>query len=534
MHRRDVVAVVHHVVDQLRPQAVERAAAGKEAGDEAGVAGLEHAVVEMVVREERGRVVHRAAVAGLQARAVAVEVEEVPAGVPHRVERDRVAADKPVFIVGKIGDGVGDRVEVVGGVADLVEEAVMDGVAVATEMNAGARGHAKTTIDEGIALARKEDARLTRGDRVTALFHLADAVLPGEVGEVREVAAVDGAVCGVFQPHRCGDDVQPLDPDMLPAAHIESDLSLLRLDGHGGHGGGIDTGGRDEQERVVLPVPFAGPVERVDVAHQHAAAQLMIAGVLRPIHRPEPPALGAVADFHLTVARLLDRARLAAPALVMNAVVDGSLPVVGRLAGKQLARNPAGAFLPRLRRDRKLAERGPERRKIADIHAEILGGLVRMPSLDREPPADKHLVAAGAERPVHRCPPDIFVSIVQLPAADGVAAADDDFFARVGPHGDRSFGRAAAGEDDRLAVGAAADHERIARGEAVDSRLQRGQRFFGGAIGCIVAVGGDEDLGRMGRHGQRHATGAIPGSSQAEKQDRGGNAMRTVCRWLTH
>ena len=99
MHRRDVVAVVHDVVDQLRPQSVERAAARKEAGDEAGIAGLEHAVVEMVVREERGRVVHRSAVAGLEARAVAVEVEEVSAGVPHRVERDRVAADKPVFIV---------------------------------------------------------------------------------------------------------------------------------------------------------------------------------------------------------------------------------------------------------------------------------------------------------------------------------------------------------------------------------------------------------------------------------------------------
>ena len=76
-HRGDVVAIMHHVVNDLRIQMVERAAAAEVAGEETRVARPEHAVVEMVMGKKRGHVVHRPAVARGGAGAVPVEIEEV-------------------------------------------------------------------------------------------------------------------------------------------------------------------------------------------------------------------------------------------------------------------------------------------------------------------------------------------------------------------------------------------------------------------------------------------------------------------------
>ena len=48
---KEVVTIVQHVVGELATDAVERAAAGAAAGNAARVAGLQHAVVAMVMRD---------------------------------------------------------------------------------------------------------------------------------------------------------------------------------------------------------------------------------------------------------------------------------------------------------------------------------------------------------------------------------------------------------------------------------------------------------------------------------------------------
>ena len=57
----------------------------------------------------------------------------MPAGVAHGVVGDHVPADEDALIVGVIADGVGDGVEVMA-VADFVDQAVVDGVVVAAQM----------------------------------------------------------------------------------------------------------------------------------------------------------------------------------------------------------------------------------------------------------------------------------------------------------------------------------------------------------------------------------------------------------------
>ena len=75
-HTEDVVTIVQHVIGDLRALAIQCSAAGEIAGEQSGVLGLEHAVVEVVVGKQGGGVVHRPPRARCLARAVPVEVEK--------------------------------------------------------------------------------------------------------------------------------------------------------------------------------------------------------------------------------------------------------------------------------------------------------------------------------------------------------------------------------------------------------------------------------------------------------------------------
>ena len=333
-HREDVVGVVHRVAGHQRVEAVEGAAAGVVAGEEAGVAGLEHAIVEVVVGEEGGHVVHRAAVARCLARAVAVEVEEVASRVPHGVEGDDVAADEEVLPVVEVAHRVGDGVEVVAGVVDLVDQAVVDRVVVAAQVEAGAGAVADAAVQERIVAAAHEDARLAGAYGVAAVLDLADAVEAGEVGDVGEIAAFDDAVGRAVEAHRGGVDRQAADADVCAVAQVEGELAALRLDIPG-----LAALLRDEVEGVVLPVPLAWAVEGVAVADDHPAALL---GLVAPVGAGEPPRLRAIADDDLAGLRALDDPCLCRPTLVVDAVVQRALPVVVGLALEQLAHHAAG------------------------------------------------------------------------------------------------------------------------------------------------------------------------------------------------
>ena len=184
-HAEDVVTIVQHVIGDLRALAVQCSAAGEIAGEQSGVLGLEHAVVEVVVGKQGGGVVHRSPRARCLARAVPVEVEKVAPGVAHGVEGDLVSADAEILVVGKVAHRIGDRIEVMGGVAHLVDQAIVDRMMIAPQMKPGSGTETDAGVEKHVVVAADKDPRLARLDGVAPRGDLSHAVLKGEVRDVR-------------------------------------------------------------------------------------------------------------------------------------------------------------------------------------------------------------------------------------------------------------------------------------------------------------------------------------------------------------
>ena len=92
----------------------------------------------MIVSQQCGGVIHRPAIARCLVGAVAIDIEEVATRVPHRVERDHMPADQHILVVGEVAYRVGYGVQIMGGIADLVNQAVVNRVVITAQMETGA------------------------------------------------------------------------------------------------------------------------------------------------------------------------------------------------------------------------------------------------------------------------------------------------------------------------------------------------------------------------------------------------------------
>ena len=444
------------------------------------------------MREQRGGIVHGSAVPRRRAGAIAVEVEEMPSGVAHRIEGDHVPAHQEVLVIAEVAHRVRDGVQIVAHVADLVDQAVVDRVVIAPHMKAGSRAEPHAAIQEGIVVAAHEDARFTGLDGIASLLDLPDAVVPGVVGDVGQIAAVHHAMRRVLQAQRGGADRQALDTDVLAPAQVECELAAFGLDLSR-----LRTVGGDQVQRVVLPMPFAGRVQRVQVAHDHAPPFLVLLREFAVVGRTEPPALRAVADEDLAGLGTFDHPGLRTPALEMDAAVQRALPVIVGLALQQPAHDPARLADARLLGDRELAIGRPQRRQVRDVHLQARCGRIRVPSFDQDLPAAEDLIASQAQRPRHRCLPDPLGWVMERPARHRLASADNDLLVPKRLERDGLVRRAAAGERHGLAIGAAANQQGIARLEFVYRGLNRRQRLRLRARMGVVTGGADVEVGGL-------------------------------------
>jgi hypothetical protein len=128
-----------------------------------------------------------------------MDVEEMPPGVPHGVERNDMPAHEHTFVVAIVAHRVGDRVQVVAGVAHLVDQAVVDRVMIAANMQSGSRAVPHAAVQKAVVVPAHEDAGLARADRVATALDLPDPVLPHIMRQVREMTAVERAMVRILQ-----------------------------------------------------------------------------------------------------------------------------------------------------------------------------------------------------------------------------------------------------------------------------------------------------------------------------------------------
>ena len=87
------------------------------------------------------------------------------------------SASREVVVGGEVRHRIGDGVEVVAGVADLVDEAVVDGMVIASQVEARTRAEADAATEERIVVPADEDAGLARPNRVPPVLDLPDVVV---------------------------------------------------------------------------------------------------------------------------------------------------------------------------------------------------------------------------------------------------------------------------------------------------------------------------------------------------------------------
>ena len=350
-HGRRVVAFVEHIVERLAADAVEIAAAGATTAQAAGVARNQQAIVAVIVRKETGQRRVRSARAPDTGPVVPGNDIPVASGIANRVVGERMAAVMQVFL------GAGrQRIEVMAGIINLVNQAVVNRVPKAANVQTRSGAEANRAVQETIVVAADVDAGLAGLDRVATFFNLPGFVMMQVVREVGEVATIEGAKRRLIKPRRRGANRQAADNDVRPPGKIERERAPFHL-----HAMRFAAIGRNEIKRVALPNPFTRLVERVHVAHDHPHAILILLGILRAIRRSEPPRPGPVADMNFTGLGTFNDAGLHTPRLVMFAAVKRTFPIIVRLAIQQLAHDAARIVGARLRRNRELAKCRPER-----------------------------------------------------------------------------------------------------------------------------------------------------------------------------
>ena len=130
---KEVITVVQDVVGDLATDAVQRAAAGAAARNAARVAGLQHAVVAVVVREQARQRQVRGPRAAAAAPRRAGNAVPTPARVVQRVVSQRMPAEQEILL----GVNV-QRIQVVAGIVNFIDQTIVHRVTVAAEINAGA------------------------------------------------------------------------------------------------------------------------------------------------------------------------------------------------------------------------------------------------------------------------------------------------------------------------------------------------------------------------------------------------------------